>query len=40
MSNSTLSPSANDLKPVAWIDEWWTKQSFAPSSGGMKPKPF
>src|SRR6478735_6696989 len=40
MSNSTFSPSARDLNPSAWIAEWCTKQSFAPPSGVMKPKPF
>src|SRR6185436_9319144 len=40
MSNSTRSPSASDLKPLPWIAEWWTKQSFWPFSGVMKPKPL
>src|SRR5258707_15322360 len=40
MSNSTRSPSASDLKPLAWIAEWCTKQSFRPPSGVMKPKPL
>src|SRR5262245_16866992 len=40
MSNSTLSPSARLLNPDPWIALWWTKQSFCPSEGVMKPKPF
>ena len=28
MSNSTRSPSASVLKPLPWMAEWWTKQSF------------
>jgi DNA polymerase (family X) len=39
-SNSTRSPSDSDLKPLPWMAEWWTKQSFEPFSGVMKPKPF
>src|SRR5215211_3419544 len=40
MSNSTRSPSASVLKPLPWMAEWWTKQSFWPPSGVMKPKPL
>src|SRR5688572_24646373 len=40
MSNSTFSPSTSDLKPLPWIAEWCTKQSFWPLDGVMKPKPF
>src|SRR3954466_5387584 len=40
MSNSTFLPSANDLKPLPWMAEWCTKQSFCPFDGVMKPKPF
>src|SRR5690554_4470754 len=40
MSNSTRSPSWSVLKPSPLISEWWTKQSFDPSSGVTKPKPF
>src|SRR5436305_2274055 len=39
-SYSTRSPSASDLKPLPWIAEWWTKQSFEPSSGVMNPNPL
>src|SRR5206468_10254711 len=39
-SNSALSPSSSDLKPPPWMAEWWTKRSFPPSSGVMKPKPL
>src|SRR5690606_18019474 len=28
------------LKPWPEMAEWWTKQSFCPSSGVMKPKPL
>src|SRR5689334_1399060 len=31
-SNSTRSPSTSDLKPPPWMADWWTKQSFSPSS--------
>src|SRR5438477_12795210 len=40
MSISTRSPSASVLKPLTWMAEWWTKQSFWPPSGVMKPKPL
>src|SRR6266566_2644374 len=36
-SNSTLAPSVRLLKPLPAMFEWWTKTSFAPSSGAMKP---
>ncbi len=39
-SNSTRSPSDRDLNPSCWIALWWTKQSFEPSSGVMKPNPL
>src|SRR5689334_20095454 len=38
-SNSTLSPSARDLKPLPCIALKWTKTS-GPPSREMKPKPL
>src|SRR5687767_3996755 len=39
-SYSTFAPSASDLKPSPWMLLKWTKTSFEPSSGVMKPYPF
>src|SRR5687768_10989855 len=39
ISNSTLSPSARDLKPLPWMALKWTKTS-GPPSRDMKPNPF
>src|SRR3954452_16845395 len=39
-SYSTRAPSARVRKPSPEIPEKWTKASFPPSSGVMKPKPF
>src|SRR3954469_19516641 len=39
-SYSTRAPSARVLKPSPEMPEKWTKASFPPSSGVMKPKPF
>ena len=39
ISKLTLSPSARVLKPLPWMDVWWTKTS-VPSSAVMNPKPL
>src|SRR5918998_2997898 len=39
-SKLTLAPSARVRWPSAMTALWWTKRSFEPSSGVMKPKPF
>src|SRR5918996_4269725 len=39
-SYSTFAPSASDLKPSPTMLLKWTKTSFEPSSGVMKPYPF
>src|SRR4029078_12787985 len=39
-SYSTFAPSARVRKPSPAMPEKWTKASFPPSSGVMKPKPF
>jgi len=38
-SKLTESPSARDLNPLPWMEEWWTKTSL-PSSLVIKPKPL
>src|SRR3954451_19124300 len=39
-SKLTFAPSGRERKPFELIPVWWTKRSFPPSSGVMKPKPF
>jgi len=40
ISNSTASFSASVLNPCFWMALKWTKTSFEPSLGEMKPKPL